>query len=75
MTTQLLRMPDATLTPAEQMKVLGELSKTVMDGRIKARRNGLDAIHTELCRMSDVVEKRQTELLLKHPELVLMAFE
>jgi hypothetical protein len=67
-------LPDVTLTPTDQMTKLGEMSKVIMEGRIKARREGLDAIHTELCRVTDVIEKRQMELLLKYPELVLMAF-
>lgn len=73
---QLSLMIDATgLSPEAQMRQLGEVSKRIMQARVKALRDGLTAIHTELVRFSDEITRKQAELLAVHPELILMSME
>jgi len=70
-----LMLPASDISPREQMLQLADISKKLMSARCKAMEGGLDAVLNELRKFSRVIESKQTELLAKHPELVLMAFE
>ncbi len=61
-------------TPEQQMVRLGEMSKQIMQGRIKAQNAGMSAIHTALARITDQINAEQERLLAAHPELIMMAF-
>ncbi len=73
--TLAVQMPADTLDPKEQMTRLAEMYKRIMQARSKALNAGMDAIHDQLCEVSDEIGRRQKTLLESHPELILMAFE
>ncbi len=61
-------------TPEQHMTRLGEMAQQIMTGRIKAQNQGLDAIHTALCTVTDQINAEQNRLLAVHPELIMLAF-
>ena len=59
--------------PSEKMLQLGQLRLQGFAARGKAATLGLGAIHAELCKFTDAVEKAQADLLAQHPELINLA--
>lgn len=65
----------ANETAKDHMLRLGEMSRKVMAGRVKAMKQGLDAIHSALVEVSRQIAAEQSRLLTINPELVFMVME
>ena len=72
-TVERIHIVDANESPAAAMQRLGKEYNEIMSARMVALNAGMTIIHDRLVAMSKQNEAEQTELLNKHPELILLA--